>query len=232
MTGFAAALIVQVFPILPSASRHICKSLSNALQTLSDHYALVLSCWNQPDSNVGLVSERVSIKVDELLSSLESSIALLRLEFSSSPFGSQSLAQLNSICQEMNWALGRLLCLSVSLPVELQGRLAHLAGIIDHRNIGDTMAVLSMVEQALRTDNALPEILPTPLVNRCLEYFQNSGLEILTSRDLIRDENYRKFCVALSSYLKFLSAIDELVLVVKGSLGECHIISREFAGAV
>lgn len=232
MTGFAAALIVQVFPVPPSASRHIRKSLSNAIQTLSDHYALMLSCWNQTDSNVGLVSGRISIKVDELLSSLESSIALLRLEISSSPFGSQSLAQVNSICQETNWALGRLLYLSVSLPVELQDRLAHLTGIIDHRNIGDIMAVLSMIEQALRTGNALPEILPTPLVNRCLEYCQNSGLEILTSKDLIRDENYRKFCVAMSSYLKFLSAIDELVLVVKGSLGESHIINREFAGAV
>ncbi|PCG98916.1 Brefeldin A sensitivity protein-related, domain of unknown function DUF2421 [Penicillium occitanis (nom. inval.)] len=83
MTGFAAALIVQVFPVPPSASRHIRKSLSNAIQTLSDHYALMLSCWNQTDSNVGLVSGRISIKVDELLSSLESSIALLRLEISS-----------------------------------------------------------------------------------------------------------------------------------------------------
>lgn len=142
---------------LPSALRHVCKSLSSALQTLSDHFTLVLSCWNQPDSNVGLVSGRVSLKVDELLSSLESPIALLRLEFSSSVFGSQTLAQVNSICQEMNWALGRLLYLSVSLPVELQDRLAHLAGIIDYHNIGDTMAILSMVEQALRTGNASPE---------------------------------------------------------------------------
>ena len=99
----------------------------------------------------------------------------------------------------MNWALGRLLYLSVSLPVELQDRLAQLAGIIDHRNIGDYMAILSMVEQALRTGDALPEILPTPLVSRCLQYCQNSGLEILPSRDPIRDENYRKFCAAMSS---------------------------------
>jgi hypothetical protein len=89
-----------------------------------------------------------------------------------------------------------------------------------------------MVEQALRTGNALPETLPTPLVNRCLEYCQNSGLEILTSRDLIQDGNYRKFCVAVSALFKISLAIDELVLVVKGILGESHIISRELSAAV
>lgn len=187
----------------------------------------MLSCWNQSDSNVGLVTGKISIEVDELLASLDGSIAVLHLEFSSSPFDSKSLFQVKSICQEINWALARLLFLSVSLPVELQDRLARLAGILDHRNIGDIMAVLSMVEQALKTGNALPEVLPTPLLKQCHEYWLNSSLEIIPSRDLIQDENYRKFCVAVSSYLKFLSAVDELVLVVKGALGESHIISKE-----
>ena len=193
---------------------------------------LVLSCWSQSDNNVGLIAAKVSIEVDELLASLEGSIAVLHLEFSSSPFNSQSLAQVKSICQEINWALGRLLFLSVSLPVVLQDRLARSAGMLDHRSIGDIMAVLSIVEQALKTGNALPEVLPTPLLKHCDEYWQNSSLEIISSRDLIRDENYRKFCVAVSSYLKFLSAVDELVLVVKGTLGESHIISKELPGGV
>lgn len=187
----------------------------------------MLSCWDQSDSNVGVAAGNISIKVDELLASLDGSIAVLRLEFSSSPFDCRTLAQVKSICQEINWALGRLLFLSVSLPVELQDRLARLAGVLDHRNIGDIMAVLSVVEQAFRTDNAPPEVLPTPLLKRCHEYWQNSNLEIIFHKDLIRDENYRKFCVAVDSYTTFLSAIDQLVLVVKATLGESHIISRE-----
>lgn len=139
---------------------------------------------------------------------------------------------MKSICQEINWALGRLLFLSVSLPGELQDRLARLVGILDHQNVGDIMAVLSMVEQALKTGSALPEVLPTPLLKQCHEYWQNSSLEIISSRDMTRDENYRKFCVAVSSYLKFLSAVDELVLVVKGTLGESHIINRELPEGV
>jgi hypothetical protein len=55
---------------------------------------------------------------------------------------------------------------------------------------------------------------------------------IMQYRDLIRDKDYRGFCVAVSSYLAFLSAIDDLVLVLKGSLGECHIISKRLPGTL
>lgn len=47
------------------------------------------------------------------------------------------------------------------------------------------------------------------------------------SKDLVRDINYRKFCVAVSSYLKFLESVDELVLSLKGVLGEAHIICHQ-----
>lgn len=134
---------------------------------------------------------------------------------------------LGSNIQFLTWKRSRiLLFLSVSLPVEPQDRFAHLTGVLDHHHIGDIMTVLSMVEQALKTGNAPPEVLPTPLLNRCHEYWQNRSLETIQYRDLVRDKDYRKFCVTVSSYLKFLSAIDDLVLVMKGSLGECHIISK------
>ncbi|KAB8222979.1 hypothetical protein BDV33DRAFT_229069 [Aspergillus novoparasiticus] len=232
LIGFAAALIVQVFPLPPTASRHICKSLSNALRTLSNHYALVLSCWNQSDTNIGLIAGKISIEVDERLMSLDDSIAVLRLEFSSTPFDSESLAQVKAICQEINWALGRLLFLSVSLPVELQDRLTRRTGILDHQNIGDIMAILSMVEQALKTSSALPEVLPTPLLKQCHKHWQNSCVEIISSKEMLWGEKYRKFCVAVGSYLKFLAAVDELVLVVKGKLGESNVISRELPEGV
>ncbi|KAJ5134735.1 hypothetical protein N7526_006100 [Penicillium atrosanguineum] len=225
LVGSAAAMIVQVFPRPPSATRHICKSLSNALRGLSDHYALLLSCWGQPDRNEGMVAEQLALDVAETLSALDGPVALLRLEFSSSHFDSDRLAQVKSLCQELNQHLGRLLYLSASLPEELQLRLARQAGLLDHRNIGDVMAVLGVVEQALKTGDPLPEVLPTPLLKRCFEYWRSHQIEIILSKDLIRDESYRKFCVAVSSYLKFLGAVDDLVLVMKGTLGEAHIVS-------
>lgn len=224
----AGATIVQVFPRPPSASRHICKSLSNAIRSLSDHYALLVSYWGQSDSKAEKSAAKISIQLAKTLASLDGPIALLRLEFSSSPFDSQSLGQVKALCQEMNMNLGRMLSLSASLPVELQDRLARSAGVLDHRNIGDIMAVVGVVEQALKTGDPLPEMLPTPLLKRCLEFWQNRDMDIALSKDLIRDENYRKFCVGVSSYLKLLAAVDDLVLVMKSVLGEAHVVSRQF----
>lgn len=230
--GLAGALVVQLFPRPPSASRHICKSLSNGIRTLSDHYALLLSCWGQSNSKVGLVSQQISIKVAAMFASLDRPIALLRLEFSSSPFDSETLSQVKSLSQDINQALCRLLYLSASLPMELQERHTLTLGVLDHHNIGDIMAVLSVVEQSLRTGNALPEVLPNPLLRRCYEYRRDANLDIMLSKEMIRDENHRKFCLAVNAYLKFLSALDDLVLVLKRTLGESHIISKELLEAV
>ncbi|KAJ5777025.1 hypothetical protein N7520_000271 [Penicillium odoratum] len=223
LIGSAAALIVQILPSPPSASRHICKSLSNTIRSLSDHYALLLSCWGQPDREEGLVAQELAFNVAGTLSTLDGPIALLRLEFSGSPFDSERLAQVKNLCQDLNQNLARLLFLSASLPEHFQNRLATHSGLLDHRNIGEIMAVLGVVEQALKTGDALPEVLPTPLLKRSFEFWQKHQGELTLTTDLIRDDDYRKFCVAISSYLKFLAAVDDLVLVMKGTLGESHI---------
>lgn len=219
-------MIVQLFPRPPSASRHICKSLSNVIRELSDHYALLLTCWGQ-GRDEGLAAEQLALDLANNLTSLEGPIALLRFEFSGSPFDSERLGQVKSLCQELNQNLGRLLYLSASLPEHFQSRLARQAGLLDHRNIGDVMAVLGVVEQSLKTGDPLPEVLPTPLLKRCHDFWDMRQVEISLSKELIRDENYRRFCVAVSAYLKFLAAVDDLVLVMKGTLGESHIVDRD-----
>ncbi|CDM35944.1 hypothetical protein DTO013E5_5452 [Penicillium roqueforti] len=226
LIGSAAALIVQLFPRPPSASRHICKSLSNVIRSLSDHYALLLSCWGQGREE-GLAAEKLALNLAETITALDGPIALLRFEFSSSPFDSDRLGQVKALCQELNQNIARLLYLSASLPEHLQTRLARQVGLLDHHNIGDIMAVLGVVEQSLKTGDPLPEMLPTPLLNRCHDYWKSHQTDIILSKELIRDENYRRFCVAISAYLKFLAAVDDLVLVMKGTLGESHIVSRD-----
>lgn len=170
------------------------------------------------------------MELAETLTTLDGPIALLRFEFSSSPFDSKSLNKVKTLSQTVNMNLGRLLSVSASLPVPLQERLSRGAGVLDHRTIGDIMAVVGVVEQALKTGDALPEVLPTPLSNRCLERWgKRSGEDnFRLNAELIRDEDYRRFCVAVSAYLKFLGAVDELVLVIKEVLGEAHVVSREF----
>ncbi|RLL93009.1 hypothetical protein CFD26_101212 [Aspergillus turcosus] len=223
--GFAAALIVQVFPRPPSAARHICTSLSNTLRRLTDHYALLLSCWARPNNDPRM-AEQLSIEVAERLAGLNGPIALLGLEFSGSAFDSASLRQVQALCQTLNQNLGRLLLLSATLPLELQERLARTSGVLEQRAIADVMAVLGVVAQAIKTGDALPEVLPTPLTKRCYEYWRGAQLtEVMPLQtELIREKAYRRYCVGVMAYVRVLAAVDELVMVVKGVLGEAHIV--------
>lgn len=82
--------------------------------------------------------------------------------------------------------------------------------------ISAVMAVLEVIGQVLKSGDPLPERLRTPLVNRCYGFCVS----------MVRNENYRRYCVAATSYLKFLSVIDELVLVLKAALGESHVVTR------
>ncbi|KAF9889357.1 hypothetical protein FE257_007467 [Aspergillus nanangensis] len=228
LLGFVAAFVVQLFPRPPSTTRHVCKTLSNTVRTLSDHYALLLSHWGRTDleNPVGAVADKISLGIAETLLALGGPIGLLKFEMSLGPFDQRGLATTKTLCQAMNQALSRLLMLSTTLPLEFQQRLMLTVGLLDQHVIGDIMAVLGIIEQALTSGLPLPEKLPTPLIGRCYESWDARHLTVQLTATRIREENYRRYCVAVSSYLRFLSTIDDLVLVLKGTLGESHIIDR------
>lgn len=89
------------------------------------------------------------------------------------------------------------------------------------------MAVLSVCEQALKTGDAPPELLPTPLVQRSMEYWRAHSMDIILSTEMLKDEDYRRYCVGISAYIHFLDGVDQLVLVIKGALGESHLVDWE-----
>ncbi|OJJ71952.1 hypothetical protein ASPBRDRAFT_43333 [Aspergillus brasiliensis CBS 101740] len=226
LVGVAASAIVQLLPRPPSASRHVCKSLSRAMRTLSTHYALLLSVWAQNTSEGRKLAEPLALQLAETLVSLDGPIKLLKFEFSSSRFDSASLAKVNSLCRNLNRQLSRLLLLSSSLPQEFQHQLARQTGLLDHRLIGQVMAVMGLCEQALKTGDALPEILPTPLFKLAVDNWSRGRRQEdnVISGEMMRDEGYRRFCVAASAYFGFLITVDEMVLVVKEVLGEAHLV--------
>ncbi|KAL3439959.1 hypothetical protein BJX65DRAFT_317159 [Aspergillus insuetus] len=232
LIGIGAATIVQIFPRPPSAARHICKSLSRSFRTLSDHYALLLSCWSHPQGDGRALAEPIWMELTEILHLLQDPIYNLRFEFSSSRFDSASLDQVRRICHLINNTLARLLVASAVLSPEYRTRLTQMTGMLDHRCIGEVMAVLGICEQALRTGDAPPEVLPTPLVRRALEYGRSHQTKYLLSTEMIRDEDYRRYCVALAAYIRFLGSVDDLVLVIKGVLGESHLVAEDLAEQV
>lgn len=229
LLGFVAAFVVQVIPKPPSSTRHVCYALANAVRALSDHYAFLLSHWGRAEQNLAIanVGEKLSLDLAELLLSLHGSINILKLELTSSPFNPEVLRKAKDQCHVMNQALKRLLELVTTLPRDFQLRLVDAVGILDDHIIGDVMAVLALIEQSLRTGTPLPERTPAPLVRVFFQEWRARTPSILLTRDLVRDENYRRYCVGVTAYLQFLSTIDDLLLVLKGTLGECHVIQRE-----
>lgn len=226
LLGFIASSIVQLFPRPPSTTNHVSKTLANSVRTLSDHYALLISHWGRPEKNSALatVTRQLSIKVAEILQSLNAPISLLKFELSFGPFDSASMMKTKEQCEYINQALGGLLNQASLLPVELQQRLIRVMGILDDRCIGDIMALLGIIEQALRTGSPLPERLPGPLVHLADNQRVIQEPESLLTTSLIKNESYRQYCVALTLYLKLLTSIDDLILVLKVALGERHVI--------
>lgn len=231
LLGFVASTIVQMLPKPPSATKHVCKSLANVLTTLSDHYALLLSGWgsdaaSHPEHGTE-TAEKISLSVAESLTSLDPSISLLGIEITLGPFDAASLRDIQRLCLTINQALGRLLALSSTLPVDQQDRFALTSGFVDERVMGDIMGILGIVSMSLKTATPLPERLPVPMLRSFYDAWNiNRGGSLLT-RDLVRQDSYRRYCVALFVYLKFLAAVDDLVLVVKRAVGERHVVRRK-----
>ncbi|EED12637.1 conserved hypothetical protein [Talaromyces stipitatus ATCC 10500] len=228
LIGLGASIIVQVLPRPVSATRHVSRALSNSISTLCDHYALLLSSLGE-SHNPGLqaVTGQLSIQLSGSLSELDVLITLIKIEISTTNFDSAALRKIKDLCVELNYSLGRLLYITSSLSIEYQELLSREVGLRSHHAIGDVMAVLGVIEQSLKTGDALPEVLPTPLVKRCFDHWVKADMGLIMSVTKARDEEYRKFCTALSSYLRFLAAVDDLVLVMKETLGEAHVVSRE-----
>jgi hypothetical protein len=227
--GFGIAFIVQIIPTPPSGTKHISKTLANAVRTMSDHYALLLSHWGraEPNKAIGSVGEKVSLELADALLTLDFPMEMLKMEITSSPFDADTLEKLRDYCQGLNQTIRRLLELVTTMPTEQQNYLVETVGILDDRIIGDVMAVLGLIEQSLRTGSPLPERTPAPLVRIFFESWRNRSPSVILSTDLVRDENYRRYCVGMSTYLQFLSSIDDMVLILKATLGECHVIQQE-----
>jgi hypothetical protein len=177
------------------------------------------------------------------LHTLADPISNLRFELSSSRFDSTSLKQIKQICHVITNNLASLLKASATLPPPYRDQLAHLSGMLDQRCIGEIMAVLGIAEQAIRTGDAPPEMLPTPLVRRALEFqFGRSrpshnrqtgcGGNVLVSAEMLKDKDYCQLSVALAAYIRFLAAVDELVLLIKGVLGEAHLVAEALGDLV
>ncbi|EXJ79388.1 hypothetical protein A1O3_08890 [Capronia epimyces CBS 606.96] len=272
MIGFGAAAIVMYFPRPPSAGRHYRKVLSRTLSGFQDLYALFVTEFTQDaakrGSNPDLLSslEKASIGTADTLGAIAGPIQLLRFEFSSSDFTAAGLSRITTLAGNANFHLSQLFTYSSGLPDVFKKRFRLLSGAFGEHFVGDLMSVLSLLSHSLQTGEALPNVLPSPLMVRAFRdrivkvqahthgpadtslsqrndrvgvgagRIQEEHVGKLlgpVTRQLIerKEEGFRKYCVAMSALVGLLTALDEMVLVVKEELGESHLVDIESWGA-
>jgi hypothetical protein len=170
------------------------------------------------------VAERETLAIGEVLFSIAGPIKLTRLEFSTSNINADTLSQVCQLCMVMNQNITQLLLYTARLSPELKMRIISPTGASDKDLVIELMAVLTLVQQALKTGDPLPAMLHTPLFAKSIEIARrrvNGGETAeLFIRDGLGDEGLRKYVSVLNSLVQFLGALDELVLVLKRAVGE------------
>ncbi|KAF4543501.1 uncharacterized protein LTHEOB_200 [Lasiodiplodia theobromae] len=228
--GFFAAAIVTLLPRPPSAARHITKTLSASLRANQDILALSVLAWRHAvqGKSVTSVSETVTaatIDTFETLSALVEPIQLLRFEFSSSVFDSATLMAVVRAHGVFAVTLAQLHAYTASLPPAFRQQFAAASGVLDDDGVvvGEVVAVLNLVGQTLKTGDALPAVLKPRMAERMVERMQRVELEPV-SRERVCQSEFRRYCVALNSLLGMMEALDELVVGVKGAVGETYSV--------
>ncbi|KAF7555184.1 hypothetical protein G7Z17_g2376 [Cylindrodendrum hubeiense] len=232
--GFGGAIVVNFLPKPPSANRHYRHLLADSLVSVRDLYALLASNWKDTAPDLREVVEEEALGIAEVLLSISGPIKLTVFEFSSSSIDSNTLGQVCQLCMLLNQTVTQLLLYTAILTEEQRAWIIPATGAVKEGFIAELMAVLSLVEQALKSGDPLPAVLPTPLFAKGVlvarEHFQK-GADDSTNpyhKDNLDDEDSRKYAVILNAFLQMLAAVDELVLVLKRAVGETsNIVSLE-----
>jgi hypothetical protein len=224
--GFAATIIVNFLPRPPSANRHYRRLLADNLASVRDRYALFVSNWMDPAPDLREVAEQEALTVGEALLSIAGPIKLTMFEFSTSNFDAETLSSVCQLCMILNQSVTYLLMYVAYLPTEDKAKIIPATGATNRDIVAELMSVLSLVQQALKSGDPLPAVLPTPLFTRSIAFARRQvseasmGTDGLFVRDNVGAERLRNYVVVLHAYVQLLGAVDELVLVVKRAVGE------------
>lgn len=224
--GFAAAVIVNFLPRPPSANRHYRNLLAASLASVRNRYALFASNWADPAPDLREISEREGLANGEVLLSVMGPVKLTKLEFSTSNFDAAALSQICQLCITLNQSITQLLLYIDRLPAEEKKSIIPSIGATDPDMIAELMAVLTLLQQALKSGDPLPAVLPTPLFARSIRYARRgiheaaSVADGLFARDNLGDQQLRNYVGVFNAWVQLLGALDELVLVMKRAIGE------------
>ncbi|KAJ6255904.1 hypothetical protein Dda_9363 [Drechslerella dactyloides] len=226
--GFAAAIIVQVFPRPPSATRSASKSLATSLSDITSFYSEVMSHFlTQEEGAPGEPLEKVQERISKLYTDMQElvpRIMMVKLEPSSSPFTSENLLKVEDHLGKILESLALIAFVSPRLTPMYQKRLEVQTEFTKTNTIASIMAVLGVLEGSLRTGHPLAEVLPVPLLGRLRKVpGPSDGVDSL-SKDMLNNEEWSVFVVTLMAVTGLYSRIDDLVMTIKDAVGEKYYI--------
>jgi hypothetical protein len=239
LLGFLIAALVTLFPRPPSANRHQRRVLSETISTAKNQYAIFVNNCRTPLPDLKEVTEKTALATSEILMALEPQIKLSKFEFSTSNINEKTLSYVCAICAELNEAMTELTLLAPTLDDKLKEQFITVTGCLEERLFADIMAVLTLVQQALKSGDPLPEILPVLSVNRQSALLQRIKIKAngeeqggqldrrYMSQQLLAEEGARKYFAAMVAFGRVLRCCDEAVIVVKRAVGETSSLDRE-----
>ncbi|KAK6504548.1 hypothetical protein TWF481_006489 [Arthrobotrys musiformis] len=228
IVGFAAAIIVQIFPRPPSATRNAAKSLATVLSNLTQLYSDTMSTFLSDQNEEEFSAEELKERVAELYFSMQElipRIKMVKFEPSSSPFTADNLMDIAEYLSKILESLSIMSLLTPKLSRAYKRRLEVQTDFAKTETIASIMAILGVLEGSLRTGHPLAEILPVPLLGRLRKIAGPSdGVDALT-RDMLKDDDWTTFVVTLMSITSLYSRIDDLVMHIKGAVGEKYFVT-------
>ncbi|KAF4332435.1 hypothetical protein FBEOM_13765 [Fusarium beomiforme] len=230
LVGLGATFITNSLPKPPSSNRHYRHLLSDSLSNIRDQYALFASNWKEPATDLRDVAEEEVLAAMEALFSVSGSIKLTVFEFSSSNFDTDTLSQIVQLCMLMHQAVAQLLVYATRLSEAQRAWVIPATGVTQQDMIPEIMAVLTMVQQTLKTDDPLPAVLHTPFLPRAIALSREQLTKLMHDNSIhnkygVDSEGLRRYVMILNAFLQMLAALDELVLAMKKVVGESSSIS-------
>ncbi|KAK6345748.1 hypothetical protein TWF718_007655 [Orbilia javanica] len=228
IVGFGAAIIVQIFPRPPSATRNASKSLATVLSNLTQFYSETMSNFLSDQNNEESSMEEVKERVAELYFSMQElipRIKMVKFEPSSSPFTSENLMEIAEYLGKILESLSIMSFITPKLSHTYKKRLEVQTDLAKTETIASIMAIFGVVEGSLRTGNPLAEVLPVPLLGKLRKMAGPAdGVDALT-RDMLKDDEWTIFVVMLMATTSLYSRIDDLVMHIKGAVGEKYFVT-------
>ncbi|WKT51003.1 Brefeldin A sensitivity protein-related, domain of unknown function DUF2421 [Fusarium oxysporum f. sp. vasinfectum] len=215
LIGFGAAVLVALLPRPLSGNRHYRQILSSQLSSIRDRYALLISVWRSPPDDFVEVIEKQATTTEELLNSIALPILKTKFEFSTSNIDTETLSRANHLCNNLNVFLAQFSLTATKLPFPVRERFFYRVSAGDENLIADLMSTMTLLQHSLISGEPLPAILPTPLGN---------------SKEYLAKQEGRHWSAAVYAFVRFLGTLDELVVVVKKSVGERSHINAEALG--